>query len=264
MNQYTFNDLLEIMKKLRAENGCPWDREQTNESIKNDTLEEAYEVVEAINNQDDENLAEELGDLLLHVVFHSRIKEEEGRFTVEDVIQGIVEKLIRRHPHVFPPQGNEKNNVNASEEVLIQWEEIKQKEKNYKEHSQGLRNVPKALPALTRAYKVQKKAARCGFDFVNEEQLVDKLQEELTEVKNALLEDDFVNLDEEIGDLLFQTVNIARFFKINPENALTNATEKFINRFEGIEQLAVANGKRLDDLSLKQMDELWEQVKRSK
>lgn len=262
MKKYTFEDLLETMRKLRSEEGCPWDREQTNASIKNETLEEAYEVVEAINNEDDENLAEELGDLLLHVVFHSQIKDEEGAFTVDDVIHGIVEKLIRRHPHVFATE--EKSMAIDSNKVLVQWEDIKKEEKKFLDHSHSIKSVPKALPALTRAYKVQKKAAHCGFDFEHTEQLMDKLQEELDEMKSALQNKDFVNFDEEIGDLLFQTVNIARFFKINPENALTNATEKFINRFEGIEQLALANGKRLDDLSLKQMDELWEQVKRSK
>ncbi len=253
---YTFSQLLDIIKVLRSDNGCPWDREQTHDSIKNDTLEEVYELIDAINNKDDENIIEELGDLLLHVVFHSQIGADEGRFTNEDVLESIITKMIRRHPHVFATEV-----ANNSDEVLKQWDEIKKVEKNHKTHTQVLRSVPKAMPALMRASKVGKKASKVGFDFENKKQLIDKLQEELDETKKALKTGDLVHLQEEIGDLLFQIVNISRFFEINPENALTNATEKFINRFEGIEKLTLVDGLNLSDLTLEQMDGYWNIVK---
>jgi len=245
------------MKVLRGENGCPWDREQTSESIKDDTLEEAYELVEAINNKDDENLVEEIGDLLLHVVFHTSIGEDEGRFTQDDVFKSIVDKMIRRHPHVFADAY-----AKGAEDVLRQWDEIKKVEKDHHTQSQVLRSVPKALPALVRATKVGKKAAKVGFDFENSQELMEKLQEEVDEIKEAMELGDLEHLNKEIGDLLFQIVNISRFFQLNPENALTNATEKFINRFEGVEELALADSLSLDDLTLKQKDEYWDIVKR--
>ena len=253
---YTFDELLNIMRRLRGVDGCPWDIEQTNDSIKNDTLEEAYELVEAINNKDDDNLVEELGDLLLHVVFHSQIGVDENRFTMDDVLNSIIDKMIRRHPHIF------KNEVaNTPEDVLVQWDEIKKIEKNHQTHTDVLRSIPKAMPALVRATKVGKKAAKVGFDFENSDQLFDKLHEELEEIIEAVELGDINHLQEEIGDLLFQITNISRFFQINPENALTNATEKFINRFEGIEELAMADSLDLNDLSLTKMDEYWDRVK---
>lgn len=254
--QYTFDELLKIMRILRGENGCPWDIEQTTESIKNDTLEEAYELVEAINNKDDDNLVEELGDLLLHVVFHSQIGEDEKRFTVDDVLKSIIDKMIRRHPHIF-----ENEIATTQEEVLIQWDQIKKIEKNQQSHTAVLKSVPKAMPALVRATKVGKKAAKVGFDFENIDQIFEKLEEELQETIDAVKLGDIDHVQEEIGDLLFQITNLSRFFQLNPENALTNATEKFINRFEGIEELAMADSYDLSDLSLKQMDEYWDKVK---
>lgn len=253
---YTFEELVEILKILRSDHGCPWDREQTHESIKNDTLEEAYELVEAIDNKDDANMAEELGDLLLHVVFHSQIGADEGRFTIEDVLRSIIDKMIRRHPHVFHDEVAE-----DSDEVLRQWDAIKKVEKDHATHTDTLRSIPKAMPALVRAAKVGRKAAKVGFDFENESQLFGKLGEEVEEMLEAAKKGDFVHLEEEIGDILFQIVNIARFFQLNPENALTKATEKFITRFEGVETLATADSLCLDDLSLKQMDEYWDRVK---
>ncbi len=255
-NNYDFQHLLDIMKTLRGENGCPWDREQTHESIQKDTLEETYELMEAIDNKDDLNMLEELGDLLFHVVFHARIAEEDNRFTIDDVLKSIIEKMIRRHPHVF-----DSAEVEGSDQVLEQWDEIKKIEKKHKTITDDLRSVPKAMPALMRAEKVGKKAGKVGFDFENENQLMNKLQEEVEEVSEAMKKGDLEHFTEEIGDLLFQIVNISRFLKINPENALTKATEKFINRFEGIEELAAAEGRELDGLTLLQMDEYWDRIK---
>jgi tetrapyrrole methylase family protein/MazG family protein len=254
--EYSFYELVKILKILRSEDGCPWDREQTNETIKYDTLEEAYELVEAINNKDDDNLVEELGDLLLHVVFHTQIGVDENRFSMDDVLKSIIDKMIRRHPHVFKDVI-----ANNSEEVLEQWDEIKKIEKNHTTQSQVLRSVAKALPALTRATKVGKKAAKVGFDFENKNQLIDKLCEEVDETVEAIKIGDINHVEEEIGDLLFQIVNISRFFHINPENALTNATEKFINRFEGVEELASVDSLELGDLDPKKLDKYWKRVK---
>lgn len=256
--KYSFERLIEIMEILRGENGCPWDREQTHESIKYDTIEETYELVEAINNKDDANIVEEIGDLLLHVVFHTKIGEDEGRFTMEDVLKSIIDKMIRRHPHIF-----EDERAANSEEVLKRWDEIKIVEKGIQTHTENLKGVPKAMPALIRAHKVQKKAAKIGFDFENIKQLLDKLHEEIEEVQEAISSKNIIRIEDELGDLLFQTVNITRFFELNAEKTLTNATEKFINRFEGIEELASAKGIKLDDLSLTQMDKLWDEVKQT-
>jgi tetrapyrrole methylase family protein/MazG family protein len=255
--QYTFEELLKIMDILRSEQGCPWDREQTHQSIKNDTIEEAYELVEAINNNDDENMREELGDLLLHIAFHIQIAKEEARFDENSVLQGIIEKMIRRHPHVF-----ENENAENAEEVLRQWDEIKKIEKNHSTTTDVMRSVAKALPALTRASKIQKKAAKVGFDFLDEEQMMDKLDEEIQEMKEAVQKKNITLIEEEIGDMLFQIVNLSRFFGLNAENTLTNATEKFINRFEGIEEIANKQERAMDALSLNEMNELWEVVKK--
>lgn len=255
--QYTFEELLKIMDILRSEQGCPWDREQTHQSIKNDTIEEAYELVEAINNNDDENMREELGDLLLHIAFHIQIAKEEARFDENSVLQGIIEKMIRRHPHVF-----ENENAENAEEVLRQWDEIKKIEKNHSTTTDVMRSVAKALPALTRASKIQKKAAKVGFDFLDEEQIMDKLDEEIQEMKEAVQKKNITLIEEEIGDMLFQIVNLSRFFGLNAENTLTNATEKFINRFEGIEEIANKQERAMDALSLNEMNELWEVVKK--
>jgi tetrapyrrole methylase family protein/MazG family protein len=255
--QYTFEELLKIMAILRGEQGCPWDREQTHQSIKNDTIEEAYELVESINNNDDENMREELGDLLLHIAFHIQIAKEDARFDESSVLQGIIEKMIRRHPHVF-----ENENVENAEEVLRQWDEIKKIEKNHSTTTDVMRSVAKALPALTRAAKIQKKAAKVGFDFLDEVQMIDKLDEEIQEMKEAVQKKNIKLIEEEIGDMLFQIVNLSRFFGLNAENTLTNATEKFINRFEGIEEIANKQERAMDALSLNEMNELWEVVKK--
>lgn len=255
--RYTFEQLLAIMERLRSEDGCPWDKEQTHQSLKSDTIEEAYELVEAINNNDDKNMQEELGDLLLHIAFHIQIAKEENRFDEDDVLYGIIEKMIRRHPHVF---GNQ--HAKNSDEVLVQWDEIKKIEKEHTTTTDVMRSVAKALPALTRASKIQKKAAKVGFDFEDEIQMLEKLDEEVQEMKEAVQKKNIACIEDEIGDLLFQIVNLSRFFGLNAENTLTNATEKFINRFEGIEELAINQQREMATLSLNEMNELWEVVKK--
>ncbi|MBC7958724.1 MAG: nucleoside triphosphate pyrophosphohydrolase [Vallitaleaceae bacterium] len=253
---YTFEDLRQVVDILRSETGCPWDKEQTNESLKSSTLEEVYEVLEAINNEDYPNLQEELGDLLLHVVFHSKIAQDENKFDLEGVIHEIVVKLIRRHPHVF-----KEATAGTADEVLLQWDAIKKDEKQLSSHSESLEQVPKAMPALMRAYKVQKKAAKVGFDFPQVQMAYEKVYEEMKEFQAATLSDSQDAIEEEYGDLLFSVVNISRFFGVNPEISLTNATEKFINRFKGIEKLAQNKGFDIEKLSILELDILWNEVK---
>lgn len=255
-SSYEFEDLLTVMTILRSDQGCPWDREQTHESIKMDTIEEAYELVEAINNEDHENIKEELGDLLLHVAFHSQIAKDEKRYSVDDVIQGIVTKMIRRHPHVFS-----NTTANNSEEVLVNWESIKEVEKKNPSISEEMDMVPKALPALIRARKVQKKAAKVGFDFEDGKEAFKKVHEEVAELEEAMDSGNQAHIDEEYGDLLFAIVNISRFFGLNAEMSLTNATEKFINRFRDVEEQANSQGKKLSEMTLKEMDQLWNKCK---
>lgn len=254
--QYTFEDLRKIMALLRGEGGCPWDREQTHDSIKHAAVEEAYELLEAINNKDTANICEELGDLLLQVVFHSRIGEEEGSFELKDVIDSIASKLVYRHPHVFGTV-----EVDNAHEVLKNWDELKLKEKSITSVTEDIKQVPKALPAMTKSRKVQKKAAKVGLDFENIEDVMKKMEEETTELNEAIGSGDIEAIEEEYGDLLFNMVNLSRFLSLNPENALTNALEKFITRFEGVERLAVAEDKDLAGLSPKELDHLWQTIK---
>ena len=251
-----FDKFIDIIKTLRSENGCPWDREQTHESLRQNLIEESYEVVESIDNQDMANLREELGDVLLQIVFHSLIAEEEKAFTMEEVIEEISEKMVRRHPHVFADVSAE-----TSEEVLKNWDEIKKTEKNEKTLGESMVRIPKALPANIRAEKVQKKAAKIGFDFADYEDVLGKVYEELKELEEAREKGSICEVEEEFGDLMFSIVNLSRFLKINAENSLTNATNKFINRFVSIELLAARENKRLSDLSIDEMNELWERVK---
>lgn len=257
---YSFEDFEKIIARLRAKDGCPWDQVQTHVSLRDGIIEEAYEVVDGIDTYqatgDDSNLCEELGDVLMQVVMHARIAEEEGRFTMADVIRGISEKMIRRHPHVF---GTAK--ADTPEEVLKNWEEIKQKEKHEETVTAGMKRVAKALPANIRAAKVQKKAAKVGFDFEDYRQVAMKVEEELGEVMEAAEKGTSEAVFEEFGDLMFSAVNLSRFFDVNVENALTNATEKFINRFEYIEKSALLEGKALSEMSLEEMDLLWDEAK---
>ena len=252
--RYDVDDLLEILRILRGENGCPWDRVQTHASIRMDMLEEAYEAADAIDKKDMKNLCEELGDVLMQVVFHAEIETEQGGFTMGDVIQGICEKMVYRHPHVF---GSGK--ADTAEEVLINWEELKKKEKRQETQTEVMQSVPEALPALIRARKVQKKAADVGFDFPVTEDAMQKVYEEVQELEQAVRENG--EIEEEFGDILFALVNISRFLKINPEFALTKAIKKFINRFEYIEKSALSEGKALSEMSLEEMDLLWDEAK---
>lgn len=254
--EYTWDDFVEIIERLRAKDGCPWDREQTHESLKRCMIEECYEVIEAIDNKDMLNLREELGDVLLQVVMHGVIAKEEQAFTLDDVLQEVSEKMIRRHPHVFGDV-----TVNNSEDVLENWDEIKKQEKNQETVVESIKRIPKALPANLRAEKVQNKAAKVGFEFENYDQVLAKVYEELEELQEARQKGNFTHVQEEFGDLMFAIVNLSRFLQVNAENSLTNATDKFINRFEGVEGLAKKQNKTLEMLSIQQLDLLWEEIK---
>lgn len=255
--KYTLDDLVQVIRILRGENGCPWDRVQTHASIRQDMLEEAYEAADAIDKGDMENLCEELGDVLMQVVFHAEIEAEKGGFTIEDVIRGICEKMVYRHPHVF---GNGKVQADTAEQVLVNWEELKKKEKHTETQTEVMKNVPDALPALIRARKVQKKAADVGFDFPDALGAIQKVYEEIQELEESVKLENGTE-EEEFGDILFALVNISRFLKINPEFALTKAIKKFINRFEYIEKSALLQGKNLSGMTLEEMDLLWDEAK---
>ncbi|HGG0418712.1 TPA: nucleoside triphosphate pyrophosphohydrolase [Clostridium sporogenes] len=255
-NNYDFMDLLDIMDKLRGEDGCPWDKEQTHTSLKKYLIEESYEVIEAIDNKDVDMLIEELGDVLLQVVFHSQIGKEDGFFEIKDVIQSICDKMINRHPHVFSDL-----EINNSNEVLENWDKIKSMEQGNETYTGSIRHIAKTLPALMRADKVQKKAAKVGFDWENIEDAMKKIIEEYKEIEDVYKSKNKVKILEEIGDLLFSVVNVARFLDIDPENALNYSIDKFINRFQYIEDEAIAMGRSLDNMSLEEMDELWKEAK---
>lgn len=255
MNHYSFEDFLEIVARLRSEDGCPWDKVQTHESLREALLEEAYEAIEAIEKKDTKNLCEELGDILLQVVFHADIEKDAGNFDMTHVIDGICQKMIYRHPHIF---GTAK--ASTPEEVLEQWEMLKKEEKKQKTQTEILKSVPEALPALMRAKKVQKKAADVGFDFPKTEDAMEKVFEECKELWDEI-KCNGSGVEEEFGDLLFSLVNISRFLKINPEFALTNAIKKFINRFEYVEKSALSEEKSLSDMTLEELDLLWDKSK---
>ncbi len=249
------DQLCKVVASLRSLEGCPWDREQTHASLRGGLLEEAYEVVAAINAKDDPNLCEELGDLLLQVVFHAQIAAEETRFNFEAVALGISEKLVRRHPHVF---GSE--NAADSEAVLVRWEEIKLQEKGARTEASVLEGISEGMPALQYAAKVQKKAATIGFDWQEVTPIFEKVREELSEVEEAQPEGR-ARLEEELGDLLFSVVNLARKLKVDPEVALSGATHKFARRFRGVEARMRARGIPSEGASLEALDVLWDEVK---
>ena len=257
--------LEEIMERLRSEDGCPWDKEQTHSSLRPYVIEEAYEVVEAIDLNDRDKLREELGDLLLQVVFHAQIAQEVGWFTLDEVINGISDKLIRRHPHVFADIS-----VNDVSGVLDNWQRIKRIEKGIDENTYvpSLSGVMKGLPSLQRAEAVQNKATKTGFDWPTINGPLDKVHEEIgelievwEELSSKPTKAEQERLEEEFGDLLFSLVNVARFFGIHPENALNRTTNKFIRRFHQMEEMANASGRSLSDMNLDEMDNLWEKVK---
>lgn len=257
-NKKDFQDLLDIIETLRNPGGCPWDREQTHESLKSALLEECYEVIDAIENEDEDALIEELGDALLQVVFHASIGKEDGYFDIMDVIGGISNKMINRHPHVF---GNEE--ANTSEQVLVNWDEIKKEEKGIKTLTEEMQNIAKSLPATTRAYKVQKKAKKVGFDWDDVNCAMDKVKEELNEIKDVYNCEDKSIIEGEVGDLLFACINVARFLEVDGELALDKTIKKFIKRFSYIENEAIKNNKNLKDMTLEEMDKLWEEAKTS-
>lgn len=254
----TFDDLARVIRTLRAPGGCPWDREQTHESIKRNLLEEAYEAAEAIEKDDPAKLEEELGDLLMQPVMHAVIAEEEGVFTLDDIIAGITEKLIRRHPHVF-------GDVDAedTEAVLRNWEAIKRKEKGNADRTSILDGVPVTMPALMRATDISKKAAKAGFEWPDAPAVLDKVQEEIAELRAEIAAGNTARAAEEMGDLLFSLVNIARWLKIDPEESLRRMVARFISRFHTMEQSAAADGRALKALTPEEWDAYWEQAKRT-
>ena len=255
-DRYDINDLREIMTLLRSENGCPWDRVQTHDSIRTDFIEETYEVLQALDNNDTENLKEELGDVLLQVVFHSEIEREAGTFDFDDVCNDVCQKLVIRHPHVFADVS-----ADTPEEVLKNWEAIKAETKGRKKAADSIESIPRALPALIRSRKVQKKAADYGFDWSEVSGALDKVSEELVEVSDAIAEGDQAHIDEELGDLLFAVVNVSRFTHTDAEQALTAATDKFAARFIVCEKLAQERGIDMKQCTLEELDKLWDEAK---
>lgn len=251
-NEDLFNEFIEVVRRLRKE--CPWDREQTHKSIRHNLIEEAYETVEAIDKDNFDELKKELGDLLLHVVMHSIMAEEENKFTLGDVIKGIKEKLIYRHPHVF---GDVK--VNTAKEVKNNWERLKQLETN---RDSAVSGIPKFLPALVKAYRVQEKVSNVGFDWSNPEDVWKKVEEEIVELKKAVEAKNQQKIEEELGDLLFAIVNYSRFLKVNPESALNKTIDKFVRRFQYIENELKAQGKSVYTATLEEMDKIWEKTKK--
>ena len=251
---YDVADLREIVRLLRAPGGCPWDIEQTHESIRRNFLEEAYEVAEAIDEKNPDHLREELGDVLLQVLFHTQIEEEAGRFTINEVADGVSKKLIFRHPHVFGDRA-----VAGTGEVLSNWEELKREEKGQATHSDAVASVARSLPALWRAEKIQQKAKKAGFDWPDVSGAMDKLKEELGELQGAV--NGRGNPVEELGDLLFAAVNVSRFLPCDPEEALGAACDKFTRRFALVEEGAKQQGSAMEALSLAQLDELWDAAK---
>ena len=255
-NKKDVYDLVNLIRTLRSEEGCPWDREQTHESIKNQLLEECYEVMDAIEKDDIDLLIEELGDVLLHVIFHAVIGEEDGYFNLSDVVDGICSKMIYRHPHVF---GDE--TADTSEEVLKNWDDIKSKEKKFNTISEEIDAIANALPALLKAHKVQKKAARVGFDFENTLEAAAKVQEELNEILTEYNSNNMERIIDEVGDLLFACVNLARLLKVDEEEALNKASKKFAIRFKYVEDKVLQNNKSMKDVSIDELNKFWDEAK---
>jgi len=255
--KYDFDDLVEIVTILRSNGGCPWDKEQTHKSLRKDFIEETYEVIEAIDTEDPKLLREELGDVMLQVVFHADIESEEGRFDINDVANDICVKLIHRHPHVF---GELK--LDNSADVLANWDKIKGVEKQRNTLTDKLRSIPPMLPALMRAQKVGKKAS--FFDFETTEAVYDKLNEEIAEVKEAAEKGDHDAVMEEMGDLLLTVTSLARKLGVDSEQALYNATNKFLDRFEKVENAVLAQGKNVEEMSMTELDAVWDSIKHKK
>lgn len=258
-DKYNMDDLVAIIKVLRAPGGCPWDREQTHESIKKNFIEETYEVVEAINKQSTDMLREELGDVLLQIVLHSEMESENGNFSFDDVVNDIVQKLVVRHPHVFGEVV-----ANNTAEALNSWDAVKLKTKGQKNQTESMLSVPRELPTLMRAQKIQHKAAKIGFDWDNVGGAVDKLYEEIDELKTAMEQGKRLDIEDEFGDVLFSCVNIARFIDVDSEEALTASTDKFMSRFSLVEQMASEQGIDMKSSSIEELDRLWDKAKKIK
>ena len=258
-DRYGIDDLIEIVRLLRSENGCPWDKEQTHKSIRMDFLEEVYEVIEAIDFDSEEMLREELGDVLLQVVFHSQIETEKNSFDFSDVTDDICKKLIVRHPHVFGEVS-----VENSEDVLKNWDSIKKETKGQATFTDTLKSVPRVFPSLLRASKLGKRASRANLDFKDADSALESLKNEVEELSDAMKSDNSAQISEEIGDVIFSAVNVARKLNLNAEELLTLANEKFISRFEKVEKMAVGNNENMQDLSSDKLDEYWNKVKADK
>jgi len=254
---FTFEEFNGIISTLRGEGGCPWDREQTHDSIKLNLLEEAYEAIEALESGNKMKFADELGDVLLQVVFHSQIGKEDGTFTIQDVINLVSEKMISRHTHIF---GND--TAETSSEVLDTWEKNKIKEKGLSSYTDSLNDVCKYLPGLTYAQKVQKKASKAGMDWDKPESVLDKVAEETEEIKTAMFQKDETAIEEEIGDLLFSVVNLSRKLNVDAEQALRKSVKKFITRFALVEDETKKQNKDMKEMSLSELDEIWDKVKK--
>lgn len=253
---YNVEDLVEIIRLLRAPGGCPWDAEQTHASIRKNLIEETYEVIEALNKDDKALMCEELGDLLMQIVFHAQMEAEEGTFDFNTVADGVCKKLVERHPHVFGEV-----NVESVDDVLTNWDAIKRKTKGQKTTTESMASVPRELPALMRATKLQKKAADVGFDWPDVSGALDKLSEEIAELRAAIDAGDKRNIKEELGDVLFSAVNVSRFVKADAEEALTDASDKFLARFTQVETLANEREIDMKTSTLEELDALWDEVK---
>ena len=256
-DKYSIDDLLRIMEILRSPGGCPWDAEQTHESIKTSFIEETYEVIEAINKKDKDLLQEELGDVLLQVVFHAQMEKEAESFDFNDVTDGVCKKLIERHPHVF---GEVK--VSGTEEVLSNWDDIKRKSKGQKTQGSSMLKVPKELPALMRAQKIQSKAKKAGFDWDDMSGAFEALESEIKELKNAVDTHDSDAIEDEFGDVLFSCVNIARFIGVDSEQSLSRANDKFMSRFLVVEKLAAERDIDMKNTPIDELDKLWYEAKK--
>ena len=256
MKNVSFDRLVDVVAMLRSKNGCPWDLAQTHESLKADLIEEAYELIEAIDAKVPKKICDELGDLLMQVMLHSQIATDRNEFSVDEVIENLTEKLVRRHPHVF-------GSVVATDEneVLENWEEIKRGEDGNKDRKSSLDGIPHSLPSLQRAEKIQKKASRAGFDWDTTEDVLPKLQEEIDEIEESIRNDDIAEIEMEIGDLFFSVVNLCRFLNVQPEEALRKSTRKFADRFQRMETTLERTNKTFKDYDLSTLDQIWEQVK---
>lgn len=256
MSKKPFDKLVQVIAKLRGDNGCPWDRQQTHSTLKANLIEEAYEVIEVIDEDDSSKLQEELGDLLMQVVLHAQIAKDEENFDIDDVVKTITDKLIRRHPHVFGEL-----QVDSAKQVLTNWEAIKRNESGYEDRESILDGIPPQLPSLYRAQKIQNKAARVGFDWDDISNVWPKVEEEIGELKESIKSGDKEEIEMELGDLLFSIVNLSRFLNIDAEDALRKSNRKFVGRFRRMEAELERRCDRFDDYNLEKLDEIWEKAK---